>query len=84
MILQIIEIVIMLALLVGSFMLLTDTSDRSVENGNEYAWYGFMMMFMAIVTFNFLAFGPNGILDDSSDNATEVPSVNVTPTTVQK
>ena len=81
MILQIIEIVIMLALWVGSFMLLTD---RSIENGNEYAWCGFMMMFGAIVTFNFLAFGPNGILDDSSDNATEVPSVNVTPTTVRK
>lgn len=85
MILQIIVLIIMLALFVGSFMCMTVNSDRrGIGLGDDYAWYSVMMMFGAIAAFSFLTFGPNGLLDDSSDNATEVPSVNITPTNVQK
>ena len=85
MMLQIIVFVIMLALLVGSFMCMTANSDRrGIGLGDDYAWYSIMMMFGAIAAFFFLAFGPNGLLDDSSGNATEFPTVNITSTAVQK
>ena len=85
MILQIIVFVIMLALFVGSFMCMTANSDRrGIGLGDDYAWYSIMMMFGAIAAFFFLAFGPNGVLDDSSGNATEFPTVNITSTAVPK
>lgn len=85
MILQIIVFVIMLALFVGSFMCMTANSDRrGIGLGDDYAWYSIMMMFGAIAAFFFLAFGPNGLLDDSSGNATEFPTVNITSTAVPK
>lgn len=85
MILQIIVFVIMLAFFVGSFMCMTANSDRrGIGLGDDYAWYSIMMMFGAIAAFFFLAFGPNGLLDDSSGNATEFPTVNITSTAVPK
>ena len=85
MILQITVLLLMLAFLVGSFMCMTANSDRrGIGLGDDYAWYSIMMMFGAIAAFFFLAFGPNGLLDDSSGNATEFSSVNVTPTNVRK
>lgn len=83
--LQVIVLLLMLALFVGSFMCMTANSDRrGIGLGDDYAWYSIMMMFGAIAAFFFLAFGPNGLLDDSSGNATEFPTVNITSTAVPK
>jgi hypothetical protein len=58
--------------------------DRRDEGDEGYAIWSVGMMLGAIVGILFLLFGPNGVLDDSSSNAAEFPSVNIMPTSVQK
>lgn len=76
--------VIVAVLLMGSVSCALRGMDRRDEGGEEYAVWSAGMMLGAIVGILFLLFGPNGVLDDSSGNATEFSPVNVTPTNVQK
>lgn len=76
--------VIVAVLLMGSVSCALRGMDRRNEGGEGYAVWSVGMMLGAIVGILFLLFGPNGVLDDSSGNVTEFPSVNITPTSVQK
>jgi hypothetical protein len=76
--------VIVAVLLMGSVSCALRGMDRRDEGGEGYAIWSVGMMLGAIVGILFLLFGPNGVLDDSSGNATEFPSVNIMPTSVQK
>lgn len=76
--------VIVAVLLMGSVSCTLRGMDRRDDGGEGYAVWSVGMMLGAIVGILFLLFGPNGVLDDSSGNATEFPSVNIMPTSVQK
>lgn len=76
--------VIVAVLLMGSVSCALRGMDRRDEGGEGYAVWSVGKMLGAIVGILFLLFGPNGVLDDSSGNATEFPSVNIMPTSVQK
>ncbi|WP_314194353.1 hypothetical protein [Actinomyces oris] len=76
--------VIVAVLLMGSVSCALRGMDRRDEGDEGYAIWSVGMMLGAIVGILFLLFGPNGVLDDSSSNAAEFPSVNIMPTSVQK
>lgn len=76
--------VIVAVLLMASVSCAIRGMDRRDEGGEGYAVWSVGMMLGAIVGILFLLFGPNGVLDDSSGNAAEFPSVNMTSTNVQK
>lgn len=76
--------VIVAVLLMGSVSCALRGMDRRDEGGEGYAVWSVGMMLGVIVGILFLLFGPNGVLDDSLGNTTEFPSVNITPTNVQK
>lgn len=84
MIIQLIVCLIAAALVAGSAICATSAMDQYDENSDKYAIWSSGMMLGGIAAILFLLFGLNGILSDNSGSATEVPSVNITPTNVQK
>lgn len=84
MIIQLIVCLIAAALVAGSAICATSAMDQYDENSDKYAIWSSGMMLGGIAAILFLLFGLNGILADNSGSATEVPSVNITPTNVQK
>lgn len=81
---QLIVCVFAAALVAGSAICATSAMDQYYENSDKYTIWSFWMMLGGIAAILFLLFGPNGMLDDSSNNAAEFPSVNITSTNVQK
>jgi hypothetical protein len=81
--LQLIICVIAAALVAGSAICATSAMDQYDENRDKYTIWSFGMMLGGVVAILFLLFGHNGMLDGSSGNAAEFPSVNITSTSIQ-